>query len=288
MSASVNFRKQWSTSGTSWKLNLTLPSRDSLFDLIESRLGASVKLVVYNSVLDCFREVVLNPSREWGGRGSIGCDIGYGPHHRIPRRAPADRPLMAASLSTPPPPPTGDPEKLKPSGPVMRIIAPGPLSRSTAFRRSSLSPDTEHSHSHAHDHGHSHGDHHEQLTVEHGDMNNLQREPLAGQAAPAMPAPHDGEGEKSSHEHRSHAHGHEDGHSHSLGGHSLVDETSDISAVYPAGSVEATHSASLHRDGSSGSVLNEPLPFGSSVASEKLFAPQAVLGGDLLLQCVAR
>ena len=31
------------------------------------------------------REVILYPTRQWGGDGLIGCGIGYGLLHRIPR-----------------------------------------------------------------------------------------------------------------------------------------------------------------------------------------------------------
>ncbi|KAJ3393287.1 hypothetical protein HDU84_002366 [Entophlyctis sp. JEL0112] len=61
-----------------------LKSRDSLFELLESRIGFSIPLVIYSSVLDAFRTVKLTPKYGWGGDGCIGADIGYGPQHRIP------------------------------------------------------------------------------------------------------------------------------------------------------------------------------------------------------------
>jgi C-terminal processing protease CtpA/Prc len=48
---------------------IILAERNDLFNLIESRIGSSVRLVVYSSILDTVREVVLFPSRGWGGRG---------------------------------------------------------------------------------------------------------------------------------------------------------------------------------------------------------------------------
>ncbi|KAJ3251063.1 Golgi reassembly-stacking protein 2 [Chytriomyces hyalinus] len=61
-----------------------LKDRDDLFRLVESRIGSSVSLTVYSSVLQSIRVVVLSPRFDWGGPGCMGCDIGYGPHHRIP------------------------------------------------------------------------------------------------------------------------------------------------------------------------------------------------------------
>ncbi|TPX65230.1 hypothetical protein CcCBS67573_g08200 [Chytriomyces confervae] len=61
-----------------------LKDRDDLFRLVESRIGSSVSLTVYSSVLQSLRVVVLSPRFDWGGPGCMGCDIGYGPHHRIP------------------------------------------------------------------------------------------------------------------------------------------------------------------------------------------------------------
>ncbi|KAJ3232487.1 Golgi reassembly-stacking protein 2 [Chytriomyces hyalinus] len=61
-----------------------LKDRDDLFGLVESRIGSSVSLTVYSSVLQSIRVVVLSPRFDWGGPGCMGCDIGYGPHHRIP------------------------------------------------------------------------------------------------------------------------------------------------------------------------------------------------------------
>ncbi|KAJ3021852.1 UNVERIFIED_CONTAM: hypothetical protein HDU68_009420 [Siphonaria sp. JEL0065] len=61
-----------------------LHERDSLFELVEANIGRSIPLVVYSSVLDSLRVVDLAPRFDWGGSGCMGCDIGYGPLHRIP------------------------------------------------------------------------------------------------------------------------------------------------------------------------------------------------------------
>ncbi|ORX49466.1 hypothetical protein DM01DRAFT_1291184, partial [Hesseltinella vesiculosa] len=35
---------------------------------------------------DICREVIIVPNCDWGRHGSLGCDLGYGLLHRIPRR----------------------------------------------------------------------------------------------------------------------------------------------------------------------------------------------------------
>ncbi|KAG5449533.1 Golgi reassembly-stacking protein 2 [Clonorchis sinensis] len=61
-----------------------LNERDDFFNLIESAEGQQVRLYVYNTKSDSCREVRLCPNSSWGGKGLLGCDIGYGYLHRIP------------------------------------------------------------------------------------------------------------------------------------------------------------------------------------------------------------
>ena len=61
-----------------------LPESEDLFALIEANTGRPLKLYVYNTESDSCREVTVVPNAEWGGEGSLGCDIGYGYLHRIP------------------------------------------------------------------------------------------------------------------------------------------------------------------------------------------------------------
>ncbi len=61
-----------------------LPESEDLFALIEANVGRPLKLYVYNTESDSCREVTVVPNAEWGGEGSLGCDIGYGYLHRIP------------------------------------------------------------------------------------------------------------------------------------------------------------------------------------------------------------
>ncbi|ODV84854.1 hypothetical protein CANARDRAFT_179534, partial [[Candida] arabinofermentans NRRL YB-2248] len=44
----------------------------------------SIVLYVYNHDYDTVRPVTIYPNEHWGGRGLLGCDIGYGLLHKIP------------------------------------------------------------------------------------------------------------------------------------------------------------------------------------------------------------
>ncbi|XP_076466199.1 uncharacterized protein LOC143297578 isoform X2 [Babylonia areolata] len=63
-----------------------LHESEDLFTLIESHEGKPLKLYVYNTETDSCREVTITPNGAWGGQGSLGCNIGYGYLHRIPKR----------------------------------------------------------------------------------------------------------------------------------------------------------------------------------------------------------
>ncbi|CAO3570894.1 unnamed protein product [Mortierella alpina] len=57
-----------------------------LYDLIEDYIGDPLPLHVYNVDRNQVREVLIVPSEEWGGEGLLGCDVGYGYLHRLPRQ----------------------------------------------------------------------------------------------------------------------------------------------------------------------------------------------------------
>lgn len=63
-----------------------LHESEDLFTLIESHEGKPLRLYVYNTDSDSCREVTITPNGAWGGDGSLGCGIGYGYLHRIPKR----------------------------------------------------------------------------------------------------------------------------------------------------------------------------------------------------------
>lgn len=72
----------------------TLQHEGDFYELVERHEGRPLRLYVYNSDFDHTREVVIVPNREWGGEGLLGCGVGFGLLHRIPR--PQDRPKAEA------------------------------------------------------------------------------------------------------------------------------------------------------------------------------------------------
>ncbi|PWN22460.1 hypothetical protein BCV69DRAFT_267851 [Microstroma glucosiphilum] len=67
-----------------------LRNEGDFYDLVEAHEGRPLRLYVYNADYDHTREVIIVPNREWGGEGLLGCGVGFGLLHRIPR--PQDRP----------------------------------------------------------------------------------------------------------------------------------------------------------------------------------------------------
>ncbi|EDO49425.1 predicted protein, partial [Nematostella vectensis] len=63
-----------------------LHESEDLFQLIESHENKPLKLYVYNCETDGCREITITPNSNWGGEGSLGCGIGYGYLHRIPKK----------------------------------------------------------------------------------------------------------------------------------------------------------------------------------------------------------
>ncbi|GFN73607.1 Golgi reassembly-stacking protein 2 [Plakobranchus ocellatus] len=80
-----------------------LHESEDLFTLIESHEGKALKLYVYSTESDSCREVTITPNLSWGGQGSMGCNIGYGYLHRIPKRQfPSGKAPLSVSPSAPP------------------------------------------------------------------------------------------------------------------------------------------------------------------------------------------
>ncbi|ORY93865.1 GRASP55/65 PDZ-like domain-domain-containing protein [Syncephalastrum racemosum] len=63
-----------------------LRSEDDFYTLVEDYLGKPLRLYVYNTEWDSCREAIIVPNHDWGGEGSLGCDVGYGLLHRIPSK----------------------------------------------------------------------------------------------------------------------------------------------------------------------------------------------------------
>lgn len=67
-----------------------LVNNDDLTDLLEKMDKQHTKLIVYNIDMERCREVVVIPDKDWGGTGSLGCHIGFGYLHKIPRSVRTD------------------------------------------------------------------------------------------------------------------------------------------------------------------------------------------------------
>ncbi|KAK1939734.1 hypothetical protein X943_002718 [Babesia divergens] len=51
---------------------------------VGERVDEEVTLYVYNSITETIRKTVITPRTDWGGPGTLGCDLGNGYIHRIP------------------------------------------------------------------------------------------------------------------------------------------------------------------------------------------------------------
>ncbi|GAA6056232.1 hypothetical protein JCM3770_002099 [Rhodotorula araucariae] len=92
-----------------------LRGEGDFYDVVEAHVDKPLRLFVYNADYDVTREAILVPNRTWGGEGLLGCGVGYGLLHRIPK--PQDRGRVPPSsqpydtpydtpYAAPPPPPT--------------------------------------------------------------------------------------------------------------------------------------------------------------------------------------
>jgi hypothetical protein len=70
-----------------------LHGEGGLGELVEDHIGRPLRLYVYNNEYNVTREVTIQPSRDWGGQGALGCVLGYGALHRLP--APLSEPVSA-------------------------------------------------------------------------------------------------------------------------------------------------------------------------------------------------
>ncbi|WFD06667.1 hypothetical protein MVES1_002021 [Malassezia vespertilionis] len=62
-----------------------LETESDFVQLVEHHANQHLALYVYNTDYDHTREVVIVPNRDWGGEGLLGCGIGSGLLHRIPK-----------------------------------------------------------------------------------------------------------------------------------------------------------------------------------------------------------
>ncbi|KAF8758701.1 GRASP55/65 PDZ-like domain [Rhizoctonia solani] len=62
-----------------------LERESDFYELVEEHVDKPLRVYVYSFDFDNLREVVLVPNRMWGGQGLLGCGVGYGLLHRIPK-----------------------------------------------------------------------------------------------------------------------------------------------------------------------------------------------------------
>lgn len=67
--------------------DLLLRSEDEFYQLITQNTRRQVKLVVFSAKTEELREIVIVPDFDWGGEGCLGCDVGSGMIHWIPKKA---------------------------------------------------------------------------------------------------------------------------------------------------------------------------------------------------------
>ena len=82
---------------------VALKEKDDLSSLLQNLQGSPVDLIVYNAERDDTRQVFVIPDASWGGKGILGCDIGFGIRHRIALKrgeiSPATMTRTVSSLS---------------------------------------------------------------------------------------------------------------------------------------------------------------------------------------------
>ncbi|TNY20090.1 GRASP55/65 PDZ-like domain-containing protein, partial [Rhodotorula diobovata] len=89
-----------------------LRGEGDFYDVVEAHVDKPLRLFVWNADYDVTREAILVPNRSWGGEGLLGCGVGYGLLHRIPKpqhrdragRAPPPSQQQSQSLYRSPPP----------------------------------------------------------------------------------------------------------------------------------------------------------------------------------------
>ncbi|KAE8216048.1 hypothetical protein CF327_g754 [Tilletia walkeri] len=86
-----------------------LRGEGDFYELVERYTNRPLRLYVYNSDFDHTREVIIIPNRDWGGEGLLGCGVGYGLLHRIPRPQERIAPSVLAGNNVPTSPPSTQP-----------------------------------------------------------------------------------------------------------------------------------------------------------------------------------
>jgi hypothetical protein len=66
--------------------DLQFTDSEDFFTYVEANMGQAIRLYVFSAATDSVRLVSITPNNQWGGHGCLGCDVGFGYLHRIPKR----------------------------------------------------------------------------------------------------------------------------------------------------------------------------------------------------------
>mgnify|MGYP006437220279 FL=1 len=66
-------------------------SDNDLETIVSNNQNQIITFSVFSSLSEELRECAVVPNGEWGGKGSLGCDVGFGYLHRIPISATANK-----------------------------------------------------------------------------------------------------------------------------------------------------------------------------------------------------
>eukprot|EP01133_Synstelium_polycarpum_P010906 gene10906-12711_t len=78
--------------------DMILNEQEDFFTLINNNMYRPIQLYVYSSLTEQVRIVTITPNKNWGGSGSLGCDIGYGLLHRIPTKQNITSQMLTPSI----------------------------------------------------------------------------------------------------------------------------------------------------------------------------------------------
>ncbi|XP_069108361.1 Golgi reassembly-stacking protein 2-like isoform X2 [Argopecten irradians] len=123
-----------------------LHESEDLFTLIDSHEGKPLRLYIYNTESDSCREVTITPNGAWGGDGSLGCGIGYGYLHRIPKRqfpSSVSPEKLATTVQTPQKSPDGFAEVSLGNSPAALPVSMAQMSINTGTPTIPVIPSTE-------------------------------------------------------------------------------------------------------------------------------------------------
>lgn len=67
--------------------DLLLKSEEEFYELITQNTLRNIKLIVFNLKDEQLREIQIVPDFSWGGDGCLGCDVGSGMVHWIPKKS---------------------------------------------------------------------------------------------------------------------------------------------------------------------------------------------------------